>query len=71
MIRDPLVLDVWFLLHIGKGWISMIYLSVVVHTKPYICIGQSQEITSNLLSDQYIEFKKSLLLFDQLIKLVK
>ena len=33
-VRDPLVLDVWFLLHIGKGLISMVYLFVVVHPKP-------------------------------------
>ena len=30
MNRDPLVLDVLILLHIGKGLISMITLSVVV-----------------------------------------
>ena len=30
MIRDPLVLDVLFLLHIGKGLISVVTLSVVV-----------------------------------------
>ena len=31
---DPLVLDVVFLLHIGKGLISAVSLSVVVHPKP-------------------------------------
>ena len=30
MFRDPLVLDVLFLLHIGMGLISMVILSVVV-----------------------------------------
>ena len=30
MFRDPLVLDVLFLLHIGKGLISVVTLSVVV-----------------------------------------
>ena len=30
MFRDPLVLDVLFLLHIGKGLISTVTLSVVV-----------------------------------------
>ena len=30
MIRDPLVFDVLFLLHIGKGLISVVSLSVVV-----------------------------------------
>ena len=34
MFWDPLVLDVWFLLHIGKGLISHVYMSVVVHPKP-------------------------------------
>ena len=34
MMQDPLVLDVWFLLHIGKGLISTVYLSVAVHPKP-------------------------------------
>ena len=33
MVRDPLMLDVWFLLHSGKGLISAVYLSVVVHPK--------------------------------------
>ena len=55
MFRDPFVLDVLFLLHIGKGLISMVTLSVVVpqdigiflrnrivnHTRdvPYFCLG--------------------------------
>ena len=30
----PLVLDVWFLLHIGKYWFLVSKLSVVVHPKP-------------------------------------
>ena len=34
MFRDPLVLDVLFLLHIGKELISVVTLSVVVHPKP-------------------------------------
>ena len=34
MFRDPLVLDVVFLLHIGKGLISVVSLSVVVHPNP-------------------------------------
>ena len=29
MFRDPLVLDVWFLLHMVKGLISVVTLSVV------------------------------------------
>ena len=33
-IRYPLVLYVWFLLHIRKGLISRVQLSVVVHPKP-------------------------------------
>ena len=35
MFRDPLVLDVVFLLHMGKGLISAVSLSFVVHPKPY------------------------------------
>ena len=34
MIRDPLVFDVLFLLHIGKGLISVVSLSIVVHPNP-------------------------------------
>ena len=40
MFRDPLVLDVLFLLHIGKGLIYVVSLSVVIHPKPqevYLC----------------------------------
>ena len=35
MFQDPLVLDVVFLLHIGKELISAITLSIVVHAKSY------------------------------------
>ena len=31
MIQDPLLLDVLFLLHVGKGLIFSVSLSVVVH----------------------------------------
>ena len=35
MIQDPLVIDVVFLLDIGKGLISTVSLSIVVHPNPY------------------------------------
>ena len=35
MFRDPLVLDVVFLFYMGKGLISVVSLSIVVHPKPY------------------------------------
>ena len=34
MIQAPLVLDVLFLLHIRKGLICIVSMSVVVHPKP-------------------------------------
>ena len=45
MFRDPLVLDVLFLLHIGKGLISTVSLSVVVHPKPYEVFSMTELAT--------------------------
>ena len=45
MSRDPLVLYFLFLLHIGKGLISPITLSVVVHPNPLEVFSVTELVT--------------------------
>ena len=67
MIRDPLVLYVVFLLHIGKGLIFAVSLSVVVHPKPQEVFSVTELAT--LLGRFLVVFLWGFLAFNVLVLL--